>query len=507
MASDKPTTATDGPKANGNGKPVSFVRLVWASYTQSQLTRMAAALSYRTMFALVPVLVIGLSVLGNFASDQQKTEMIARTLDFAGLSNIAVDQPMDEEGFFSASANDAPATTSPDGNATTKPAPLAVKSPKLAEWIGGIVAKARSIPFATIGFIGLIALIYAGISFMVEIETAFNQIYRAPRGRAWVQRVLQYTGVLILGPLALFTSFYVSQLFTGWVSQLTDAAGFSEVRGLLLGFAAYAATVAISWVALTLTYMSLPNTFVRWAPALAGGLVAAILWEAGKWGFTVYVSRSVSYSQLYGPLALLPLFMLWVYVTWLVVLLGLLLAHALQSYKQVRVLGLGVIGLGGQSDRPPVSPSVVDPGMALPVTVEIAARFARGKPSAPHHLASACGVDEQVIVDLLGQLAHGGLIHRIGNAKDDDAYVLARPAERIDASEVLAVGFQMSDRALGQACPASVASLRQAQLATYRGRSIQSFLPDAARATGGPADSGSGASKEAAAPAPASHPA
>jgi membrane protein len=496
MASDKPgESGVNGASSGGRQgpkpepKPVSFTQLVFASFQQSQLTRMAAALAYRTMFAVVPVLVIGLSVMGNFATDQQKTELISRTLDFAGLSNIVVDEPVDEELFFtepskgaesgSASAEGHTASNAnPSVNAGNEPtaATMSAKSPKLAEWIGGMVAKARSIPFATIGFIGLIALIYAGISFVVEVENAFNQIYRAPTGRAWFKRVIQYWFVLTLGPVALFASFYVSQTFTAWVSQLTDVAGFSEARGVMIGVAAYAATVAISWVALTFAYMSVPNTAVRLAPALMGSLVAAILWEAGKWGFTVYVSKSVSYSRLYGPLALVPLFMMWVYLTWLVVLLGLLLAHALQSYRQVRVLGLGVIGLGGQSDRPPVSPSIVDPGMALPVLVAVGTRFAAGSPSKPYQLAEALGIDEQVVVDLLGQMLAAGLVHEVGNAKGEPAYVLARPAERIEVGEALRVGFAMSDRALGKACPPSVIALREAQIALCRGRTIQDAI-------------------------------
>lgn len=498
MASDKSGTQAANA-AGGTGKsvpkpdpkPVSFTRLVIASFEQSQLTRMAAALAYRTMFALVPVLVIGLSVMGNFATDQQKTELIARTLDFAGLSNIAVDEPLDEELFFTEPSHNEPkhegtaaATEPPPVQARvqstdasiSKSAPIAAKSPKLAEWIGGLVAKARSIPFATIGFIGLIALIYAGISFVVEVENAFNQIYRAPTGRAWFKRVIQYWFVLTLGPVALFASFYVSQSFTAWVSQLTDVAGFSEARGVMIGVAAYAATVAISWVALTFAYMSVPNTAVRLAPALSGALVAAILWEAGKWGFTVYVSKSVAYSRLYGPLALVPLFMMWVYLTWLVVLLGLLLAHALQSYRQVRVLGLGIIGLGGQSDRPPASPSIVDPGMAVPVLVAVGTRFAAGSPSKPYQLAEALSIDEQVVVDLLGQMLAAGLVHEVGNAKGESAYVLARPAERIEVGEALKVGFGMSDRAMGKACPANVVALRDAQIALCRGQTIQDAI-------------------------------
>lgn len=496
MASDKPgepgANAASGnarPGQRTEPKPVSFAQLGYASFQQSQLTRMAAALAYRTMFALVPVLVIGLSVMGNFATDQQKTELIARTLDFAGLSNIVVDEPLDEELFFTEPSKAAEFDRAGDGGkeephhaqfavATKTPpaAPIAAQSPKLAEWIGGLVAKARSIPFATIGFIGLVALIYAGISFVVEVENAFNQIYRAPTGRAWFKRVIQYWFVLTLGPVALFASFFVSQTFTGWVSQLTDVAGFSEARGVMIGIAAYAATVAISWIALTFAYMSVPNTTVRLAPALAGAFVAAVLWEAGKWGFTVYVSKSVAYSRLYGPLALVPLFMMWVYLTWLVVLLGLLLAHALQSYRQVRVLGLGVLGLGGQSDRPPASPSIVDPGMALPVLATVGTRFAIGAPSRPCQLAEALGIDEQVVMDLLGQMLTAGLVHEVGNVKGEAAYVLARPADRIEVADALKVGFAMSDRALAKACPSSVAELREAQVALCRGKTIQDAM-------------------------------
>ena len=105
------------------------------------------------------------------------------------------------------------------------------------------------------------------------------------------------------------------------------------VVGPFFAFLGDFGSLAGSFLALVLLYKLLPNTHVRWRPALAGALVAAVLWEASKWAFGLYVSRALPYLKLYGAIGLIPLFLFWLYLNWLIVLFGLEIAFTLQGMK------------------------------------------------------------------------------------------------------------------------------------------------------------------------------
>jgi len=103
--------------------------------------------------------------------------------------------------------------------------------------------------------------------------------------------------------------------------------------GPLFAFLGHKGSLFGSFLALTLLYKLLPNTLARWRPALTGALVAAALWDASKWAFGLYVSRALPYLKLYGAIGLIPLFLFWLYLNWLIVLFGLEVAFTLQGMK------------------------------------------------------------------------------------------------------------------------------------------------------------------------------
>jgi YihY family inner membrane protein len=165
--------------------------------TRSQLPQMAAALAYRTIFGLIPVMVVALVGVKVFIfqTEDKLTEAIRSALSYAGLSKIAV--------------------TDPDFVGPADPA-------RLDESIQSIVQNVSKIPFEAIGAIGLAAMIYAAISMLVEIERAFNQIYRVPQGRSWAKRVLLYWTLLTLGPTALALTFVLATQFRAWIWRIAE---------------------------------------------------------------------------------------------------------------------------------------------------------------------------------------------------------------------------------------------------------------------------------------------
>ncbi|MHC4711052.1 MAG: YhjD/YihY/BrkB family envelope integrity protein, partial [Planctomycetota bacterium] len=166
---------------------------------------------------------------------------------------------------------------------------------------------------AAIGWVGLAVVIYSAIGLMVTIEKSFNIIYRAPEGRSWPRRLTVYWTVLTLGPGAIVAAMWVGN----WIDSIfPEQAGWWSILR--------AAPVLWNYVALWMVtfaiYKLIPNTNVTYRPALFGALLAAILLEMGKRTLGAYFANAVSFGQLYGSLGLIPVFMFWVYVMWLIVL-------------------------------------------------------------------------------------------------------------------------------------------------------------------------------------------
>lgn len=184
-----------------------------------------------------------------------------------------------------------------------------------------------------------------------------------------------------------------------------------------------------SWVLLFLLYALMPNTYVSRRAAAIGAVVGAVLWEAAKFGFQVYVAKAVPYSAIYGSIGLIPLFLFWIYVTWLIVLFGLILTYTLQTFR-------GRLPRGdGNAD--PRSASG-DPDWMLPIMCEVAHAFESGNPINLQELAEQIGLSSRIVHDMTGKLVDAGLLCRVSVGSDgEEALTLARPADKIPIGEIL----------------------------------------------------------------------
>jgi membrane protein len=178
--------------------------------------------------------------------------------------------------------------------------------------------------------VGGIALLFTSAALIGTIERAFNQIWDVRQPRPLVQRVLVYWTLVTLGPLAFGISLTItSQLFTA-TNGLTTAVP-------LVGAVFYTAvSLALTTCAYALLYMTVPNRTVYWRDAVWGGLVAAVAFEVAKRVFAVFIRQFPTYAIIYGALAALPLFLLWLYLSWMITLVGALLTAALPVVKYER---------------------------------------------------------------------------------------------------------------------------------------------------------------------------
>jgi hypothetical protein len=218
-------------------------------------------------------MVVALIALKFFTTESDLADAINRGMQYSGLSQIAV--------------SDAPANMGPfpEGAGPVQ----ASGAQRLDLWIKQLVARVSDFKFGAVGVVGVVALLYAAISMMVEVERAFNQILCVPVGRSWMRRVLNYWFLLTVGPAALFATFFIGQKFTAIVeTSLAHTGVFGKILFTLVG---YLSTASISTVLFLALYLAIPNTRVKFGAALTGAFLAALLWEAGKWG-----SRSTSAS-------------------------------------------------------------------------------------------------------------------------------------------------------------------------------------------------------------------
>lgn len=483
-----------------------------------QLTRMAAAMSYRTIFGLIPVLVIGLVVLGAFATPAQVSDVISRVLKHAGINEIVVEEQKQVAEvqadltsigglpvFAMPGATEPVKSTVEDLANQNSEGPIS-SSARLDDWINALVQRVRSISFTAIGLVGVAALIYAAISMLAEVEGAFNQIYRVNEGRSWMRRVPLYWSLLTLGSLLLVASFFVGERLTNWVEHLHALQALSQWRGNVLRVVAFGVTVAISTLLLLIVYTTVPNTRVKILPALAGAFMGAVLWETGKWGFTRYVQYSASYSRLYGSIGLIPLFLLWVYLTWMIVLFGLRLTYLLQYGKKIfspahplRSL-LAIPTTAAEAAAAAIATPLVDPTAVLGVMADAACRFKEGKPAYADDIARATHINPGVVAQLLERLALAGLLHRVDTGDEGVRYTLSKPAESIDASDLLRLGQEAVEPPRSSAAQV-VARIRRAECDAVAGLSLADVLNGGSDRSG-EAGGGSPAADTCAVPAP-----
>jgi len=177
---------------------------------------------------------------------------------------------------------------------------------------------------------GAVALMVTAIAMLGMIDRVFNDIWRVKKRRPWIKRLLVYWAVVTLGPLLIGISMTLtSHVFTA-TSGIVKS--FPFVGGLFYTLTSIIFTTS----AFSLLYLVVPNRFVEWRDAVWGGLVAAIAFEIAKRLFAAFITQFPTYKMVYGALAALPIFLVWIYVSWLIILGGAVIAASLPVVKHER---------------------------------------------------------------------------------------------------------------------------------------------------------------------------
>jgi len=354
MAADE-----DGPSTSGRGR-LRHLMATAAAFALYSLRRFNAdgcfaasgALSYTTLVSLVPLAVIALGSLSSFPIFAPVRDQLLGLV----LENFVPSIGAQAAWWFRTFADSATQTTA----------------------------------------IGVAGITATGVLLLVTVEDQLNLIWRVTAPRPWVQRILAYWALMTLGPilvgvsLSLSTYFEIAARQAGFGQEAMAWFASSWLHGL-----ARAVPALLEFVALTLLYSLIPNCAVRWRDGALGAIIATLTIEILKVGFSIYIGATSFYSTVYGALAVIPIFLLWMYIAWMAVLLGAVVAAALPNWRIDERIGN-------------VPADGVRLGLSLALIAALARAQRRGKTRSTPALAAELGVATTVIDEHVKPLAETG---------------------------------------------------------------------------------------------------
>ena len=264
-----------------------FLQLLARSFREDGCKESAAALTYTTLFAIVPIMTVAFAILSAIPALQERSAEIQQWA-FANFAPGAGEKVLGYVNEFSRQA----------GNLTA---------------------------------IGAVFLFVTSVLMLRTIERNMNRIWRVTTPRSGPMSVIMYWAVLTLGPLSLGAALGISSYLTS-MSLITDTVELLGGMRLWLSLL----PLVFMTLALTLMYVVVPNCYVPVRQGLIGGFVAACLFELAKGGFTLFIKMSPSYEVVYGAFAAVPLFLLWLFISWNIVLGGAELVRVLVVFGEYR---------------------------------------------------------------------------------------------------------------------------------------------------------------------------
>lgn len=340
----------------------------------------AASLAYQTVLSVVPLLALTLAVLrgvGHIDGESSFVEFLAR--EFIPVSSDLI-------------------------------------AKQLTSW-------SDNVNLQSLGLVGLGASVAVAFVMVNSLEKIINHIWRAERRRALSQKFVTFYATATIGPFLLGTSLYQASQF-GWTE----------------GFAGLVTSIFTSFMALFMANYFLPALQVRVVPALLGALVSTVLFEIARYAFRVYVTEFAfaSFSGVYGTLSLAPIWLLWIYYSWLVFLLGVEVAHVAQNLHLLR-----------RSDRRrPMSLENeilhrVNGVTAARVMMAISAAYLGGDKVMPRRaIEDIFDLSDDVLTRIARRLQSRDLIIEVEG--EPSGFVPARPPAEITLAEVMGA-FRSSD--------------------------------------------------------------
>lgn len=374
----------------------AFLEFTWHRFLEDRCMQTAGALSFTTVFALVPLTAAVLGILAAFPGFAGWRDQITLWVfyNFVPAAGSAV------QGYITQFADNASKATA----------------------------------------VGALVLLFSAISLMMSIEDAFNRIWRVQAARRASARFVIYWTALTLGPLLLVAALAVSSYALALPFIDAAEAQFS-VKARVLAVLPF----LIVWSGMLAAYAVIPNRTVRMRHALIGASIAAIMFEVAKRGFALYAINYANYQAVYGALAMVPIFILWIYLSWTIVLFGASITASLSAFDY----------------RP--AALRLPRGQEFAGLLRVLAHFADAQREGRGlHSAALCAAEPFLTDDLLQRYL--GDLHRVGLIQRGELgeWMVVRNLASIDLLEVYEAGayrLPLDVRSTGDDLPHAAAAL------------------------------------------------
>jgi len=358
-------------------RQVQTVALVIRDFNINQCFLRAAALTYYTMLSLVPLLALTFALLKAF-----------------GVQNLL--QPLIIEK-------------------------LNVGDGQVADVILGYINNTQ---VTQLGAVGLVFLLVAVVSLLTNVEKSFNHIWGVMEVRPMLRRFADYLSVILVGPLLIISAVSMTSTLASnsFVQKLIEM----EMVGNLILLLFKVTPFFFMWLAFTGLYVFMSNIKVEWRAAFVGGVVGGTLWQIAQVGYVHFQVGVGRYNAIYGTMAALPIFMVWLYLSWVIVLFGLGVCYAKQN---LRTSGRDLRGSE-------VSRNSFEQ-VALALLVTLADRFAKGDPSISNEqLAKFLFIPPRLCHNIISLLLKIGFVSEHCTLAGRCQYQLGRSAENLKLAEI-----------------------------------------------------------------------
>ncbi|MZP55475.1 MAG: YihY family inner membrane protein, partial [Bacteroidales bacterium] len=252
----------------------------------------ASALTFYTLISIIPVVAIGLAIAKGFGLDQNLIAIITRTKEFETYSEMLT--PLLER------------------------AKLTIQGTQ-GEYIAGV---------------GIIILFWSVISLLSQIENSFNHIWQVSSSRPWYRKFTDYLTIMLVAPIFIILSssitFIISKNLNEFLNQASILSYFKPVISSLVRFTPY----LLTWIVLTLLFIVMPNAKVKFVPALLSGIIAGTFLKLLQWLYMDLQFGITKLNFIYGGLAAIPLFIIFLQTAWIIILLGAELSFANQNVSR-----------------------------------------------------------------------------------------------------------------------------------------------------------------------------
>lgn len=408
-----------------------FLRIIFIVVRESQsdrITLRASALTFTVVLSLVPMLALGTAVLkGLGAGDQMRQAAYSLIEQFdAGPTDSAepAGTPLLPEKPAAAAENNtapiSPAATEKGRQGNSPQAQPAGLTSHLKKAVDQIFDYVDRTDFTTLGTFGILGMVLAALGLLSSIERSMNAVWQTTTGRAFGRKIIDYMALMILLPISVNLALATS-------ASLQSSALYSHIQNILpvlwvqkLLFKAL--PIGILVITFSLLYQFLPNTRVGYLPALGGGLFGGLTWF---WVQVIYVKLQIGvakYNAIYGSFATLPLFFLWIYIAWVIFLLGAEFSFAFQTWRQYQWKS-----------------RIITPAARLAIAFDIMdaaiADYKNRKLTDRKSLAAAIDQTEKTVAIIVNELIRGGLLRKVNGKLE--GYIPAAPKENLKPSEIM----------------------------------------------------------------------